>query len=1354
MFYIYDLILIRQASFGNYLQVKNGYWDKASTELAKLSGDDLHRAAEEFKKGQKISNPSIYSLITNMRIISSFNPESFGEKMRFRNLIFGKIGRLGIPLIWFTLNPKDIGNIFVVKLAGEEISLDSTGLKSVLLQMTLKNPSLVAQYFHEIVSAFFSCFFKTLSKEPGIFGTVTSHFGVVESTTRMMLHLHGFAWLAGNFGAVNLSQRLTSDPPFKDRVLTYIRSIVRETVDISLGQQFMSDVPGFAVFTIPDNMSTTQFQGALDTDSNNVAARVQMHTHTNTCTKYQKKSIRSRSNIVPTVQSEGMATDIRDTQQTYNTQRPSLFQLCRFLFPRPLVPESIVTEEGYIRMERNHQFVNKYNPVISSAIRCNHDINFTPSSPKVLAAVYYMTNYATKAQTDRGQLVLAAAILKKAQEVAEAKAAEDSGLSTPPPLDMSKFALKAYNRFTKDTEVGAPSVAHFLLGQPSAYIPKGDKSVTINFHWVKVHFRKALNDLLNGGLEEVAETANQYVSFDGRTRRPSLYENYEQRGARLKHLCFYEYASQIFVQTFKGASGRVFCFPFDVAHPLHSTHIQVSVGSGKALRTPSLCGSFTSISEHDNAILDTTMTTQDEVHEVLLGLFYPWDKLRSDFQGQQLESLRASEYKNTWLWNLLMDLLPPYLLQLSENILLLRRSKEAADRDRKERGIEFDDYLETMDQDLYNDDEEANIGIDFATLHPTENNLLQAALAFPGISNNSISSLQILLNPPLLGQRFCTSSLVKTWVKELRAYKEQESSSSKVSNTADPEDPFAALIPVLGYSTECIASLPVLQASFQDNPTIDCLLCLLTGQFPLNLKQGMVVKALFRRILCPIPIKSVDDQFLLYLGGVGGVGKTYLIKAFIFGISIIHKEDDVLLTASTGAAASNVGGATYHSVLGLFGSQSISQATKSRLSHKKIWITDEISMVSLEEIVRLNKQCDAIWDLNRSSNTVFGGIPILIFLGDFNQFKPVRGHAIWSLTINDNPVLQSAKDIWGHFTNVIFLTEQMRQAEDIPFQELLQRARSATLTEDDVITLNSCTVAARVEKGETPPDRSVIRLNRLREEVNLSHLEIFAKKRGQKIYLFPARHDAPTISNIDPATLLKLMFQVGEAKHLKGPGFFAFTKGMPLMLLQNTNTSAGLVNGMIGSAEEVVLDRDVQGIYKSFFDNLLTNILKASWLALDSQYILCTVPLLCVLVRPAHDHTLSFTGLPDKLIPVFPIQMRGEIPSMPGLPFNRHQVPLTLAFAITDYKCQGGTFLSLILDLVFYKQRGVDQHKKWTSLNVQLGRLKTLSGVWLREPITLDDISGSPHPDLQVELTRLEALEQKTISLWNECLDC
>jgi hypothetical protein len=230
------------------------------------------------------------------------------------------------------------------------------------------------------------------------------------------------------------------------------------------------------------------------------------------------------------------------------------------------------------------------------------------------------------------------------------------------------------------------------------------------------------------------------------------------------------------------------------------------------------------------------------------------------------------------------------------------------------------------------------------------------------------------------------------------------------------------------------------------------------------------------------------------------------------------------LTASTGAAASNIGGATYHSALGLFGNQPVGQATKSRLSYKEILIIDEVSMVSLENLVQLNDRCHTIWDVKRSSDTIFGGIPIVILLGDFNQFKPVRGHAVWSQNVSDVAVLQSAKAICGHFTRVIFLTEQMRQAEDLRFQDLLQRARSATLTEDDVATLNSCTLAARVANGETPPERSVIRVNRIREEVNLSHLQTFAKTRGQKIYLFPAKHDAVAMSNVDPKTLLKLMF--------------------------------------------------------------------------------------------------------------------------------------------------------------------------------------------------------------------------------------
>lgn len=113
-----------------------------------------------------------------------------------------------------------------------------------------------------------------------------------------------------------------------------------------------------------------------------------------------------------------------------------------------------------------------------------------------------------------------------------------------------------------------------------------------------------------------------------------------------------------------------------------------------------------------------------------------------------------------------------------------------------------------------------------------------------------------------------------------------------------------------------MASLQHLQASFQAEPSVNNLLAMITGQYPLNQKQRVIVRALVLRVLHPVRINSVRDQFLLYLSGISGVGKTHLIKALMFGLSIMQKHDNVLLTALTGAAAANISGATYYSALG------------------------------------------------------------------------------------------------------------------------------------------------------------------------------------------------------------------------------------------------------------------------------------------------------------------------------------------------------------------------------------------------------------------------------------------------------
>jgi hypothetical protein len=99
--------------------------------------------------------------------------------------------------------------------------------------------------------------------------------------------------------------------------------------------------------------------------------------------------------------------------------------------------------------------------------------------------------------------------------------------------------------------------------------------------------------------------------------------------------------------------------------------------------------------------------------------------------------------------------------QRTEDVLLLRRSKEAANKDRRERGVEFNDYLETTDLNVYNNKEDVNIDLNFTTLLPTQHHLLQAALDVRGNVDHGTSKLRVLLHPLNTSTHLCSSDLVK-----------------------------------------------------------------------------------------------------------------------------------------------------------------------------------------------------------------------------------------------------------------------------------------------------------------------------------------------------------------------------------------------------------------------------------------------------------------------------------------------------------------------------------------------------------------------------------------------------------------
>jgi hypothetical protein len=116
-------------------------------------------------------------------------------------------------------------------------------------------------------------------------------------------------------------------------------------------------------------------------------------------------------------------------------------------------------------------------------------------------------------------------------------------------------------------------------------------------------------------------------------------------------------------------------------------------------------------------------------------------------------------------------------------------------------------------------------------------------------------------------------------------------------------------------------------------------------------------------------------------------------------------------------------------------------------------------------------------------------------------------------------------------------------------------------------------------------------------------------------------------------------------------------------------------------------------------------------------------------------------------MPIFPIE---RSISVKGLSVRRKQVPICPAFRLTDYKVQGSTLSSAILDLKNDpSRRGQDSHRKYCSLYVQLSRLKSFRGLHLLQAITAEDLRFSPDPDLLVEMERLCDLQTKTLAIWS-----
>ncbi len=189
----------------------------------------------------------------------------------------------------------------------------------------------------------------------------------------------------------------------------------------------------------------------------------------------------------------------------------------------------------------------------------------------------------------------------------------------------------------------------------------------------------------------------------------------------------------------------------------------------------------------------------------------------------------------------------------------------------------------------------------------------------------------------------------------------------------------------------------------------------------------------------------------IFLTGQAGSGKTYILNKYIDYLRA--REIEPTITASTGIAATHIGGVTIHSWAATGITSRLTdydieilqekQYLWKRFESAKVLIIDEISMISPE----LLDSIDRILRAFRFNAEPFGGLQV-IFSGDFFQLPPVRGRGEQH---NQEKRYAWQADVWNKLDlTICYLEEQHRQSGKSRLNSVLNEIRAGSVSEDSM----------------------------------------------------------------------------------------------------------------------------------------------------------------------------------------------------------------------------------------------------------------------------------------------------------------
>lgn len=304
----------------------------------------------------------------------------------------------------------------------------------------------------------------------------------------------------------------------------------------------------------------------------------------------------------------------------------------------------------------------------------------------------------------------------------------------------------------------------------------------------------------------------------------------------------------------------------------------------------------------------------------------------------------------------------------------------------------------------------------------------------------------------------------------------------------------------------------------------------------------------------------------VFLTGAAGSGKTFVLREYIKYLNSLNAS--IGITASTGIAATHMGGTTIHSWSGIGIRDSLNKSELSEIADKShiknkvknasVLIIDEVSMLHHFRLDLVNLVLKEI----KNSTEPFGGLQV-VFCGDFFQLPPIRK------SYEKEVLFAYHSEAWKNLNlKICYLEEQHRQ-NDLEYLKVLNAVRDAKVSNDIIEILNT-----RFDKKSDFEPTKLYSHNR---DVNSENDQELDKISG-KIF----EYDMMERGRKNLVEALKKSCLAPEVLRLK--------VGAKVMFIKN-NFEAGFVNGTMG----VVIECGFEAIRVKTLSERTIEVERESW---------------------------------------------------------------------------------------------------------------------------------------------------------------